>query len=300
MHYMPSQARKQQFVAEFRRRLENINELPAMPEVATELLALRNDPAADIAKLVKVVSKDPGISAQIMRYSRLSLFGYGERIQTLDNAISLVLGFDKALHLAIGLAAGNCMMMQADGPLGRHNYWRHSFTTAILCQTLAHALPEQHRPSPGVAYLAGLLHDIGFLLIGHLYPDEFAMLNDLVKRYYDKDARELELLSLGISHDMVGLYLMRAWNMPEEIRVAVSEHHFPEYGGKHSVYSKLVYLANSFQHRQADHQGVMMEDHHAQAIMKELGLNEDTVQDVLRQLVEVRGEISAMVEQMAA
>jgi len=300
MHYMPSQARKQQFVAEFRRRLENINELPVMPEVATELLALRNDPVADIVRLVKVISKDPGISTQIMRYSRLSLFGYGERIQTLDNAISLVLGFEKALHLAIGLAAGSCMMMQADGPLGRHNYWRHSFTTAILCQTLAQALPEEHRPSPGVAYLAGLLHDIGFLLIGHLYPDEFAMLNELVKRYYDKDTRELELLSLGISHDMVGLYLMRAWNMPEEIRVAVSEHHFPEYGGKHSIYSKLIYLANSFQHRQADHQGVVMEDHHALEIMKALGLGEDIMQDTLRRLDEVNAEISAMVEQMAA
>lgn len=270
-----------------------------MPEAAAELLSLRNNPDADIDALVRVISRDPAISAQVLRYSRLSAFGYGERIQTLDDAITLVLGYDKALYLALGLAVGACLMMQTQGPLGRKAFWRHSFASAILCQALAKALPVEQRPSPGVAYLAGLTHDIGFMLIGHLYPDEFAMLNRLVERYYDKEPRELELLSLGISHDMVGLYLMRAWDMPEELLVAVSEHHFPEYGGKHSIYSKLVYLADQLQ-QQLENNGLAVDERHFVSVQQQLGLDETAIQDALRLLAEVNAEIEPLTEGMVA
>ncbi len=270
-----------------------------MPEAAAALLSLRNNPDADIDALVKIISRDPAISAQVLRYSRLSTFGYGERIQTLDEAITLVLGYDKALHLALGLAVGACLRMQAQGPLGRNAFWRHSFTSAILCQALAKALPAEQRPSPGLAYLAGLTHDIGFMLTGHLYPDEFAMLNKLVERYYDKEPRELELLSLGISHDMVGLYLMRAWNMPEELQVAVSEHHFPEYGGRHNIYSKLVYLADQLQ-LQLENNGLAVDERYFASVQQQLGLNEAAIQEALRFLSEVNAEIGHLAEGMVA
>lgn len=299
MQTMLSQAQRQQFADEFRRRLAHVEELPALPEAAMELLALRNHPQADVKDLVSIISRDPGVSAQVLRYGRLSIFGYGERIQTVENAVTLVLGYEKALYLTLGLAVGNSLTMQADGPLGRRAFWRHSFTSAILCQNLAQAMPKQQQPNADMAYLSGLLHDIGSMLIGYLYPREFAMLNALVERYYDQEPRELELLSLGISHDMIGLHLMRTWNMPEELLVAIGEHHFPEYGGKHSAYCKLVYLSNYLQ-RQMRQPGLAVEERRYVMVRQYLGLDEESVEAAVRMMNQATAEIGQLSEDMAA
>jgi putative nucleotidyltransferase with HDIG domain len=228
MNCMLSSEQRQRFAMEFRQRLEQKVDLPPLPEVARELLLLRNRANADTTELIKVVERDPAIAAQLLAYGRLSVFGYGNRVKTPGEAVDLVLGFDKALHMALGLAAGKSLRMQLDGPLGRRAFWQHSLHTALLTQSLALALPATQRPDMGISYLAGLLHDIGYMLFGHLYPEEFAMLNELISRYPDRDVREMELLGFGVSHDMIGLWLMQAWNMPEEIVVAVGEHYFSD------------------------------------------------------------------------
>ncbi len=244
MEYMLSATRKQEFVAEFRQRLEKTKDLPTLPDVARKLIRLKNSPDASIHELTEIIEQDPSISMQIVRYARMSSFGYGERIKTIEDAVQLVLGFNRALHMALGISAGKSLNMPSDGPLGYVKLWEHALHVAILAQSLAKELPEDKPADPGISYLAGLVHDIGFMLLGHLYPNEFTVLSKLLERCNSRDLRELEFQCLGISHDMVGLYLLRSWDMPSEVAVAVGEHHFPDYGGEHAIYAKLVYLAN--------------------------------------------------------
>lgn len=299
MDILLSAAHKKDFATEFRQRLRCIDELPPLNEVASDLLALRQNSQADISDLVAIISNDPLITLQILRYCRLSNFGYGGRIQSLDDAVSLVLGFDRTLHLALGMSAGKTLNMPSDGVLGRYSFWNHSLQTAILSQELARYLSPSFKVSPGVAYLGGLLHDVGFLLLGHLYPDEFKGLNKLVEKYCDKETRELELLYLGVSHDMTGLHLMRAWNMPEEICISVGEHHFPEYGGKHSNYSKLVFLANFIMGHDDTHGRA---NNHASAgdLMVELQLTDEHINKALETLESIKKEVDDLAKELAA
>jgi len=298
MEYMLSAERKQAFVVEFRRCLEKSVDLPALPEVAQELLALGDNPDANISDLTAIISRDPGVSLQILQFARLSGFGYGERIKTIEDAVQLVLGFNKALHMAMGLSAGRSLKMPNGGPLGRKRFWEHSLHSAMLAQLLAKELPADKGADPGISYLAGLVHDIGFLLLGHLYPTEFATLSRLIEKCSDRELRELEFQCLGISHDMIGLFLMKAWKMPEEIIAAVGEHHFPDYGGKHAIYAKLVYLANQLLIQQG--RGYGEQNNYVLSAMPELGLEETQIERALTGLHELSPEMARLAEDMAA
>lgn len=298
MNCMLSPDQRQRFAAEFRQRLEQKIELPPLPEVARELLLLRNRVNADTSSLINVVERDPAIAAQLLSYARLSVFGYGERIKSLEEAVQLVLGYEKALHMAMGIAAGKSLQMQPDGPLGRKAFWQHSLHSAMLTQALAVALPSAQRPEMGLCYLAGLLHDIGYMLFGHLYPKEFAMLNELVSHYPDRDVREMELLGFGVSHDMIGLWLMQAWNMPEEIVVAVGEHYFFDYDGKHARYPKLVALANQL--LKTEYNESLLAGNRDLIRVDSLGLDDERVSRALERVLEVSPQLDIMARELAA
>ena len=288
--------RKQLLTDELRSRLDKGVDLPILPEVAYELIMLRSQPTADVADLVSIVAKDPVIAAQFMRHGRMAIYGYGERIESIEEVIQLVLGYDKALHLAMGLSAGKSLPIEMGGPLGARSIWNFSLRNALVCQSLAKELPSLNRPSLGLSYLAGLLHNIGFLLFGVMYPQEFKVLNGVVEKYNHIDARELEFHVVGISHDMIGSMLLRNWNLPDEVAVAAAEHHFPDYDGKHAIYAKLVYLANQLIHMrdEATYSDKVL------AMLKGLGLDEAAVQRVLASLNEMSSDIDVMVEELVA
>jgi len=290
---------KAAFVAEYRSRLQKIDKLPALTRVASELLRLRARPEADVKSLVQIIETDPVIVMHILRYCRLSHFGYGQRIQSLEDAINLVLGYDRALHLAMGMSAGKSLSMQVEGKLGCYSYWFHSLQTAIMCQELARHLPSEFKASPGIAYLAGLLHDIGFLLLGHMYPREYSVLNRAVEKYSHKEIRELELLFLGVSHDMSGLHLLRAWHMPEEICIAVGEHHFPEYEGQYATYAHLVFLANYLLGHDDSH-GRADNRIYACQLISRLGLTDEQISKALEVVESINNEVDSMATEMAA
>lgn len=299
MDYMLSAANKKAFVAEFRDRLEKGVDLPPLPEVAQRLLLLRNQSDPSIQRLTEIINKDPGLATQVVHYARLSNFGYGERIKTVDDAVMLVLGYSKALHMATGLSAGRALQMPADGPLGRKRFWDHSLKSAILTQALGDELPKTCEVDHGMSYLSGLTHDIGYLLLGHLYPLEFSMLNQLMERYDGGERRELEFQCLGISHDMIGQCLMRSWGMPQEVIVATGEHHFPDYGGRFSVYSKLVFLANKL--ILAERQGDLDEGAISRYVETTgLELSREQVEKAVHNVRDVSPEVSRMAVEIAA
>lgn len=230
--------------ADLRRRIESIRELPAMPEMARQLAALRADPAADADRLARLVETDPSLAAQVVRYARSPFFGYRGQVDSVQVAVSRVLGFEMVLNLALGIAAARPFKMPTLGPLGLNAFWRHATYSAALVQALGRELAPPARPPAGLCYLAGLLHNFGHLLLGHLFKREFCALNAAVGERPDVPVVTQELTMLGIDHGEFGAWLMEAWNMPPEVIVAVREHHNEHYDGPHAVYARLVLLVD--------------------------------------------------------
>jgi len=225
-------------------RIEKIDKLPPMPEMTQKIIRLSADPNASIAALVKVVELDPSLAVQIMRYASSPFFGYQGKIDSVNTAIARVLGFSMVVNLALGMTAAKPFKIPRNVPLGLENFWRHAIFSAALVQALSGSLREELRPPAGLAYLSGLLHNFGHLLLGHLFKKEFLILNKFVASEPETPVIEIEKRIIGTDHGQIGAWLMQAWKLPEEVMIATREHHNEAYNGPHAVYPHLVMVAD--------------------------------------------------------
>lgn len=222
-----------------------LKDVPEMPAIAREIARLRSNPYSHASELSAVLEQDPILSAQLIRYAASPLYGYRGKVESVQQAIVRVLGMDCGYDIALGLALGRPFKNPLGGPLGLDAFWTHAVQCASLTQALCNAVDYSRRPSPGTAYLAGMLHDFGFLLLGYLFPHEFERLNQIAAEQPDRPIQQLEREVVGISHTELGLRLMAAWDMPRDIVEAVREHHDPNYSSDFSDYANLVYIANA-------------------------------------------------------
>lgn len=291
---------------EIRRRIEQVYELPPMPEMARQVLQLRNNPDASIADLAAIVELDPSLSAQVVRYAASPFYAYRGKIDSIHDAITRVLGFDMVMNMALGLATGKSFRNPCEGPLGLHAFWRHAVYSATLVQALAKRMPPSQRPQPGLVYLAGLLHNFGFLLLGHLFPPEFKLLNKLVAAHPESPVTALEKCVLGMGqaqnllemgHARIGSWLMQSWQMPEEIVVTLQEHHNPAYAGDHAVFPHLVMISDHI--LKGRDIGDAPDAELPPFSLEVADLSADTVLEVVEQLFENCGALDSMARQLA-
>ena len=230
--------------ARIKRRVEEFHDLPALPNAALDILEIAGNPRADARDLARVIEQDAPLAARIMRYANSPLYGYPGKIKDLKAAIARVLGFDFVLNLALGITVGKSLKVPTDGPLGLDAFWRHSVYAAALVERLSTLMPSDIRPRRGTAYLAGLLHNLGILLLGHAFQAEFYLLNHYLAANPDVPPETVEAYLLGVGHDQIGAWLLAAWGLPDELVTAARRHHDEHYWGDHAVYSQLVLVAN--------------------------------------------------------
>lgn len=267
-----------------------------MPSISQKLIELRDNPDADIQSLADVIRMDPGLTGKLVRYATSPFFGFGGKIDSIDTAISNVLGFDKALHMALAFDAGNAFQLPLQGPIGLQAIWRQSLMCAALTQQLAGKVAPASQPSTGMMYMAGLLHNIGFLLLGHLFKEEFTILNKNAEDNPKIPLLILEERLLGIAHADIGVWLMREWCMPAELIVATFEHHNPNYKGQHFVYPNLILLANRLlkRHEIGDETDTCLPS----PLLARLGLDEETALTALDAVMENQAVIDSMVQDL--
>jgi len=144
----------------------------------------------------------------------------------------------------LGITVGKSLRVPSDGPLGLNAFWRHSVYCAALVERLSNLMPAEKRPRRGTAYLAGLLHNMGTLLLGHAFQAEFFLLNHYIAVNPDVPMETVEKYVLGVGHDQIGAWLLSAWGLPEELVTAARQHHNEHFWGDHAVYAQLVLVAN--------------------------------------------------------
>ncbi|PCI66135.1 MAG: hypothetical protein COB26_11665 [Piscirickettsiaceae bacterium] len=247
---------KQRFTpdSEKKNSLQRLYKLPPLPDIATRIIQLKNNPNADAKALASVIEKDPSLTAQVIRYAKSAFFNYQGDINSVHEAISRVLGFDLVMNMALGLSAGKTLRNPPDGPLGLNEFWRHAVYSAGLAQRLSLKIPAELRPNSNLAYLAGLLHNFGFLLLGHLFQPEFFLLNKLYGANLKSSIVSIEKHALGMGagqnainmgHAELGSWLLDNWKISDEVIVATREHHNHNYTGEHSNYAALIGLVDS-------------------------------------------------------
>ncbi|MCW8824811.1 MAG: HDOD domain-containing protein [Gammaproteobacteria bacterium] len=221
-----------------------LKDLPALPETAIKLFPLHGNPDADFLSLAEIIELDSSLSAQLLSYANSSYFPSRTEITSIKDAISKSLGFNSALNLAIAISISRSFNIPKDGPIGLLANWTHSIFSATLCQELVKLVPQPHELNGSTAYLAGLLHDIGFLLMGHLRRAEFNQLNAAIKAAPEVPIHVMEQKIMGCSHSTLGSILLKNWGLPEPLVVSAREHHNPHYSGPYHQYAALTRLCD--------------------------------------------------------
>lgn len=280
-----------------RQRLGAVTRLPAIPEMASKIIQLNNNPYAHVNDLANVISRDPSLAAQVMRYAASPLYGFGNAIDSLSKAIK-ILGYDVVMHLALGIATGKPFKIARSGPLGLRAYWRHATHSAALVQALGRELPRELRPRPGLSYLTGLLHNFGQLIIGELLRKEFDRVNELVAEQPERPLIEIEQELLGFHHGHVGAWLLERWELPEEIVTACREHHNARYHGPHATYARLAHAADALLRGAGIGNGP--ESQTALLVMQSLQLDPERAEAALQKILEEASCLNELAQQLAA
>lgn len=281
-----------------KQRLAETLNLPPLPEVANRIIELRTDRNAGPQDLAKVAELDPGLSAQIINWARSPYYGIVGDIKTIEEAVVRVLGFDLVINLALGLALGKTLSVPKDGPHGYAPFWQQSVITAMLCSELIKNIPARLRPDLGISYLCGLLHNFGFLILGHVFPPQFALVNRHIEANPHINRSYLEQHLLGITREQIASSLLEQWHMPEEVVFAIRQQHNPKVTGTAAPYAQLLYVATRALRQQGYGDGPL--EPIKEYVLDDLGLNAKTVKEITAAILARTDEFNSLALKLSA
>jgi HD-like signal output (HDOD) protein/prolyl-tRNA editing enzyme YbaK/EbsC (Cys-tRNA(Pro) deacylase) len=265
-------------------RLESTVEIPPLADTAQKIIKLRVDPDATIDDITGVVETDPALAAQVVSWAASPYYGSAGKIRSVEDAIVRVLGFDLVINLALGLALGKTLALPKDHPQQATPYWQQSIYTAAIIEGLTRAMPRAERPESGLTYLAGLLHNFGYLLLAHVFPPHFSLICRQIEVNPHLHHSFVEQHLLGITREQIGSWLMRNWDMPEELVIALRFQHDPHYAGEHHKYANLVCLAVRLLRKEGIGSGPL--ESIPDELLERLKLSREKAQDVVKKVLE--------------
>ncbi|HJP32164.1 MAG TPA: response regulator [Candidatus Latescibacteria bacterium] len=216
---------------EIRDEIKNLSNLPAMPAAHSKLLTLlsKADEEVDMRQVSATLEQDPALTAKVMRTCRSAYFGFQ------GNMMSQAVAFLGAA--VIHGAFGDSTESSATAALSMNDLWKHSLATGMAMEVIGKADKKKTH------FLLGTLHDIGKAVFLFRFPDHFGKVLDLV------EAENISVLNaeyelLGITHADCGGELAIHWDLPGEVRTAITSHHQPGKSTQHRRLAAMVHIAD--------------------------------------------------------
>ena len=253
--------------------LDNVEGLVSPPGVCLRLFELIHAPTTGVKDIAAVVGVDPNLTSRLLRLANSSFYNFARKIDTISRAVA-VIGTAELYQLVLSVSAVKTFSSIPNELVKMDTFWRHSVYTGLLARALAIRINVLH---PERLFVAGLMHDIGSLVLYHQRPD--AMRDILLVAEGDEEVLyQAELDTFRLNHATVAGYLMEQWQLPEELIDAVTWHHQPERAEKARMEAHILYLANHMVNE--SEQGNFMGSPRAdiqlpQALLDVIGLQED-------------------------
>jgi HD-like signal output (HDOD) protein len=244
--------------------ITKLDSLPTIPVIAQKLLALPLDTEDGESKLLKLIGHDPLISAKIIGLANTSLFGTPVKVSSISDA-AMRLGLTRVKSVAIGIATMSTLAKKPEGRLKANDLWMHSMCIALAMRTIAKAMPAHVRPLDDHIFLAGLLHDIGYMALAFLDTKASDALHGEFQVDANRPVLETEQALLGMTHCDIGAQLGHHWDLPEEVIAVMRFHHTPDEEGAEEG-QPLVSMVNI-----------------AEKILPEFGINEPVEKEISEQ-----------------
>ena len=217
-----------------------IETIRPIPQVALKVLRIIEEGAYDIGKVAEEVKKDQVISARTIQLCNSAMFTKRHDVVSLDHSL-VFLGQERFIKLVISAAVQSYYSQSGNGySLCKGGLYHHAIGTAMIAEKIA---DKTETTVPGVAYTAGLLHDIGKVVLDQYISGAYPM---LYREFQDRQSEivDVENRILGMDHTRVGEILAKKWSLPASLANAIRFHHRPEEDKNNDPLTTIVYLAD--------------------------------------------------------
>jgi len=220
--------------------IDNIKNLPTIPHILAEVNKMLQDNDVSVRKMGDIIESDQVLTSRILRLVNSAFYGFKSRIIDIRQAV-MILGFNTVRNALTAVSVIDLFRVKEKyGGFDIRELWEHSATVAI---TGKHLAERAHLVSPSDCFVAGLLHDIGKLIMAEHFTDIFKQALELT-REKDISFIDAEREICSIDHTLIGGYLAQKWQLPDCLVDAILYHHAVKRNGIDFWLQVSVYAAN--------------------------------------------------------
>jgi len=224
---------QEQLLTEYKGRLLEAKNLPALPAALAEVNRLLKDPNSSSEQVAQVIERDQSLAAKVLRMVNSPIYGFPGRISNIKHTMVL-LGMNVVRSIIVSSAVFDAMNKTMLG------LWEHSVAASLAAVEIARAT---NLPRPEEYSVMGLLHDIGKVVFTMQIPEAKRGVDKLIK---DEDlfSIEGEKRLLGFGHDRINAWVCEHWNLPLDLKEAMIYHHMPSLAQFHPEAAAVAHLAD--------------------------------------------------------
>ena len=220
--------------------INKVGDLPTLPSVVARVNEMVGDPAVSAGEINDVISKDMALSARILKLVNSAFYGFERKIASVTHAI-VILGFNSVRNVSLSASVFEAFDAR-DLPFGYRDFWIHSIGVAVASNVIAR---RKRLADLEDAFMCGLLHDIGKIVLHQFAREDFARVLDEVKQR-DCLIYDAELDILETSHAQVGGLLTDRWHLPKKMVDVIRWHHSPRGAAEAAELTAAVHIADVF------------------------------------------------------
>lgn len=220
--------------------VSQVHSLPPMPDTVLKLMSVINDPKSSMDDIVEAIKYDQAVTSEVLKLCNSAFFGLSRKITSLNDAM-LTLGTVKVFQLVMSVHTNSMLSREQRGyGLQPGMLWKHSVAVALASSLFGQRIGL---PNIDLVFTAGLLHDVGKVILNEYVADGFY---EIIRRVTNEGMTfsEAEQEVLGCSHEEVGSMIAEQWKLPDAIVRCIRFHHTPGELVPHDTHVDIVYLAN--------------------------------------------------------
>jgi len=223
------------------RVIRTIEQIPTLPIISQITMEIAEDESAPMEALAEVVENDQALASKILKIVNSASYGLVGKVSSIGPAL-VILGTKEVKSIVLGVSVYKFFSSHGTDVLDPKQFWRHS----IICGQAAKLLGTRFdRSKDDTLFVAGLVHDIGKIVLEQYFHEEFIQIIDCVSSN-NATFGKTEKNILGTTHYQIGAKLLQQWNFPKKIIMEVLYHHAPWSDQNYSTSSIMIYLANIF------------------------------------------------------
>jgi HD-like signal output (HDOD) protein len=227
--------------------ISQVQELPSLPQIVNHVLNVMDDARSNAGDVAHAVEEDPALTAKILRIANSAFYSPNREITSVSFAINRM-GTTEVRNIIISTGVISAMHNKANRSIDYTEFWRHCICVAIgarIVNDFSPVAPKYFRPTENPYFVAGLLHDIGILILEQTLGAVYAEVLEHAHQT-GKPLHEVERRILGSDHQEIGAFIAEKWHLPEIVSRTAKYHHNPENAPDElSTFIQVIHIADA-------------------------------------------------------